>query len=475
MLKPATREAADLLIQGSVCMASLERVGLKIDVPYLDKAIADTKRQIAEMDDEMRGSKEYVLWERHFGDRTKIGSHAQLGTVVFDLMGYKRNPLAVTDSIDLDGTPRASDGEAAFKHVKLPFVKTWFGRMHLDKALGTFLYGIKNETTDGVCHPFFNLYTTMSYRPSSNRPNFQNQPVRNKVMSRIIRQCVVPRKGNVFITLDGQAQEVRSSCFYHKDPTFIKYVLGGGDMHRDTCKDVYLLTDDELGPWDNKGDPGYLPRYAAKNKFVFPGFYGSYYAQMTPDLWDAMDELDLKTAQGVPMEQHLRRKGITSRGACDPNEEPGRGTFEAHVRKCQDLFWKRFPVYDQWKRDWWDLYQRNGGYNTLSGFTAEGIFRRNQVLCNANQGTAFHCFLLYLIEARKQIIRRRMKARCVLQVHDSSMFDCPREEVDDLVPLLKDLYEKYVPSKWPWVSIPLAADFEICETNWFEAKKLKAA
>lgn len=169
MLMPATPEAYQLLHEGAIAMAAISRIGLKIDVPYLDKAIIDTKKEIASMREAMREDEVFSVWQKHFGTVMNLTSYAQLGKVVFDVLGHKRNPLLGT-----------SNSESALKHVKLPFVKNWVGVQKLEKALGTFLYGIRREVIDGVIHPFFDLYTAESYRSSSSKINFQNQPVRNK-------------------------------------------------------------------------------------------------------------------------------------------------------------------------------------------------------------------------------------------------------------------------------------------------------
>lgn len=453
-LTPATPEAMDLLMQGAQVFAAIERYGLCVDVPLLDNAIRDTTQRIAELKDELRTDPVADEWHKFFGQKMNFQSPQQLGTVIFNCLGYKRNPL-------IEG-----NDEHAFKHVDLPFVKNYFEVRKLDKALGTFLLGIKKEVVDGIVHPFEDLHTATSYRPSSSNPNFANQPRRNKKIAKIVRSCIIPR--GVFIEADFESHEVRSSCFYHHDDNFERYVLGGGDMHHDSAKDVYLLSDVEIGP--EKGPP----RDATKNKFVFPGFYGAYYITMTPDLWDIIDDLEMTTAQGVPMKEHLRSKGIKSRGRCDPKYDPGPGTFEKHIRNCQDLFWQRFPKYVKWKQDWWQQYQRCGGFQTLSGFTSKGIFQRNQVLCNANQGTAFHCLLWTLIKTRNEFLRRKMQARIVLQIYDSMLIDCPESEVSDVVNIVRKFGLQEIRKHWRWISVPLSISFEICKRNWFEKEKLVA-
>lgn len=482
-LKMPTKESYCLLHEGALLFAGMERRGLHIDVPYLDKAIVDTQAEIRRMYEQMQLDPIWATWQKTCGTDMNPNSHEQLGRVIFDVLGNKRNPHAVTKNkkkereLGEDYETEYANNERAFKHLSIPFVSLWFEQRKLDKAVGTFLQGIKKEVVDGVLHPFYDLHTAESYRPSSSRPNFANQPRRNKRIAKIVRTCVVPRPGFVFIPADYSGNEVRESINYHHDPIFEKYVLGGGDMHRDVAKDIFLLSDKEIG--EPKSETEAVFRDCSKNKCVFPGFYGATYVTIAPDVWAYADEFKLKTAQGVPIFEHLKRKGIKSLGLCayqDSNGQPRKptaGTLEYVVWKAQEAFWERFSVYDQWKRDWWEAYQQNGGFNSLSGFCYRGIFRRNQVLCDAIQGSAFHRMLWAMIQVNKIMIQKKMKSRFILQVYDDAVCEVHESEIDDYC----ELYERYatveVRKHWPWIVVPLKVDFNICRTSWADKQELK--
>jgi DNA polymerase-1 len=470
-LKPATPEAFDLLLQGSLAMAEIERAGIRIDIAYLDRAIAATEKEISVLQKTLRASEEFKLWSREFGERMTLGSNWQLARVVFDLMGEKRNPLLVARGREKDTAP--SNDVKAFEHLNIPFVSDWFKLKRLDKALGTYLMGMRREVVGEYLHPFFHLHTAESYRGSSDRINFQNFPVRNKGISKIVRSAVIPREGNVLLEADYGQQEVRVAACYTKDPKLISYIVGGGDMHKDFCMELYMLTEEELGDTDIKG-PAKDSRYCAKNMFTFPQFYGSVYAQCAPNLWDAIKRMSLTRSDGLSLYDHLKGKGITKLGACDYEQEPRKGTFELQVQKVERRMWQEvFTVYDRWKKDWWNTYLRQGGVNTLTGFRMEGVFRRNQVLCDPIQGSAFHCLLWSAIPIQKEIKRRGMKALMICQIHDSMLFDCPKKEIEDLTEIIREYAVRQVSRHWKWICVPLAVDFESSETNWFSKSKLQ--
>lgn len=460
-LQPSSKEAFQLLMQGSIAMSRMERVGLRVDVRYLEQAIKDTEEKVRDLEKQIESAREYRVWGRHFGNKMNLRSRTQLGQVMFEILGHKRNPfLGQTNDV------------AAFEHLKSDFVRNYHDIERLKKALSTNLYGIQREVVDGRIHPHTNLYTAESYRSSQNAPNMQNQPVRNKDISAIVRTMIIPDPGCILLEGDFNAHEVRTSYMYHKDPKMYDYIMGGGDMHTDKAMELFCLSKEELGNIDKF--PGDLLRYAAKNLFVFRQFYGGVFFQAAPELWNFISLYHLTTAQGVPIHEHLAAKGIKKLGKCDPQKEPVKGTYEYHVREVERSMWnKTFPVYAQWKKDWWEKYQRQGGVNSLTGFKMEGVFRRNQILCDVIQGSAFQILLWSIIQEQMEVLKRKLKSRIWLQVHDSQLWNIHRKELDDIVGLIKEVCLERVVKHWKWINIPLKVKMEASDSNWFRKGSFK--
>ncbi len=247
----------------------------------------------------------------------------------------------------------------------------------------------------------------------------------------------------------------------------IKYVTDlTTDMHRDMSMSLFFLTQDEVSK---------DTRDHVKNKFVFPEFYGSYYISCAPALWEASERFDLKTVSGRPLKEHLRRHGITELGKCDQEIPPRKGTFEYHVKKVERDFWdKKFPVYAQWKDDWFRLYQRQGGVNTLTGFRLEGVFAKNDIINYPIQGSSFHCDLWSIIKLQNWINKNRMKTKIIAEIHDSMLADCPVDEVDDFIAEAKQIIEHDLPEHWKWIIVPMNVEIAASPVNgsWSEKKKV---
>lgn len=175
--------------------------------------------------------------------------------------------------------------------------------------------------------------------------------------------------------------EVRISACYNQDPTLLKYIRDPTtDMHRDMAAQIYCLEPSEVSK---------KARYAAKNQYVFPQFYGSYYVQCAPALWKALTYGVIKQEGQVNklIRERLKAKGIRTLGACDHAQKPLPGTFEAHLKAVEEDFWgNRFRVYSQWKKDWYAAYQRDGGFLMKTGFWVGLCEKRNDVLNYAVQG-----------------------------------------------------------------------------------------
>jgi DNA polymerase-1 len=54
------------------------------------------------------------------------------------------------------------------------------------------------------------------------------------------------------------------------------------------------------------------------------------------------------------------------------------------------------------------------------------------------QGTAADIIKVAMVTVSRELARRRLGSRLVLQVHDELVLECPAAEVEECVPLLRD-------------------------------------
>lgn len=227
---------------------------------------------------------------------------------------------------------------------------------------------------------------------------------------------------------------------------------------------------------------GYASKNCAKNMFVFPEFYGSYFVQCAPNLWSAMSKHKLDV-DGIPMQEWLKDHGIKKLGEKESNYNTGRiktkkGTFYDHIRNVEEDFWgNRFKVYSAWKKRWYEKYLSNGGFHTLTGFTHEGYLKRNDVINYPVQGSAFHCLLWTLTELNSYLVKNRMKSLIVGQIHDSIVGDVHLDELDDYIATARWLMTEALLDHWKWINVPIDVEIDVTPPggSWYEKKPLEVA
>jgi DNA polymerase-1 len=460
MLKTASPEAYDLIHRGTIGLSRVEHVGIRVDERQLQANINKTLKDMTDLELKMKADPLWRTWRKRFGDSTNLGSREQLGKLLFEDLGYETDKKTEIGRFKVD--------ESVLQEVNHPFVNDYIWWQKLQKCESTFLRGIQREVCNGYLHPFFSLNIARTYRSSSDSPNFQNFPIRDKILGALIRSVFIPRKGRSFLEIDFKGVEVRVSACYNKDPVLIEYILDESkDMHRDMAAQCYKLAAEQVSK---------EIRYCGKNMFVFPQFYGDWYKECAKQMWEAVLKMHLVTTDGIPLGEWLEKKGIKERGACDPKQQPVKGTFEYHMKGVQDDFWgRRFQVYGKWKDTWFNQYTKKGYFKTYTGFVCSGVMARNDVINYPVQGAAFHLLLWSLIELQDWLIKNKMKSMIVGQIHDSLLLDVHPDELEVVYFKAREIMTESIKEFAPWLIVPLEIEVDASETNWHEKHSFAVA
>lgn len=450
----ATPEAVKLIHDGIRTLAHVERNGIKVNVDYLKQAIDDTTAQIAKLKKQLQEDQIWSVWRERFGLKSNLGSKSQLETIIFEELGSKYERSGRTTE-----SGEYSADEAAFEKIKkkCPFIARYFEREKLIKALNTYLKGIEREVIDDYMHPIIDLHTAITFRSSSQRPNIQNLPIRFAAVAGIIRKAVVAPKGYRIGEIDYSGIEVCGSACYHKDPRMIKYIENpDSNMHLDMAVQIFKLPRDKISK---------QVRNTAKNGFVFPQFYGSWYEDCAASMWDTMEILDLKVGKesdGISIRKHLKQKGI--------------GSLEAFTKHCEaierDMWDVRFKVYKQWKYDWWDQYVQRGWFKFYTGFVSQGLYNRKQVCNSPIQGDSFHMLLWAMIQLNDWLVKKKLKSRIIAEIHDSLLMYFHNREIDYVLEKAYQIMTQDIRKHWKWIIVPMNIEAEIAPKggSWFEKK-----
>lgn len=457
---PLNKAGYDLLHEGAVVLSQVEANGIRVDIPYMKKAVRKCSERVAYLQNKQRDTKVFSTMRKRYGQKLNPTSRQQIATVLFEDLGYKPPGRSAAGNWKFDGD--------VLETIDNDFVKMYAEAEKLRKLTGTYLKGTLEEVSpDGFLRCSYNLHLARTYRSSSSNPNLQNQPIRDPMQGKIIRRGFIPREGHRICEIDYSSIEVRVAAAYHKDPVMLKYLSDPeSDMHGDVGRQLFFLDKSQKLPKE--------ARHIAKNGFVFPAFYGDFYASTAKAIWNAVHKSNIRLESGVLLQDHMASKGITHRGACNPDRPAQPGSFEKHVQDIEKDFWeRRFKVYNEWKRTWYDAYIKNGYFSGLSGFRWTGLCRKNVVINAPVQSAAFHCLLWSLIEVQKYLNKHKMKTVIVGQIHDSLIADVHEDEMDEYLCHAKRIMVDKMKEHFTWLEgIPIDVEAEACDTGqtWYDKK-----
>jgi len=305
----------EFFMESAINLTKAQQNGIRVDSRGVGEAQNVLTGEMDNLENIIQKFAKKAGWEKSTLFRPSAPD--DISKLVYEIMDNE--PFKMTDS------NKPSTDKEALERINHPIIRPILEWKKLQKLRDTYINGMVMEAVNGYMHPYFNLYTTVTYRSSSSDPNFQNVPVRDKMANKTVRSLLFPRPGHRFCEYDYKGIEVVVAGCYTKDPNLIKYVTDPStDMHRDTGIELFMYE-------DNPQDFGKFDRGISKNKFVFPEFYGSYFEQCATDLWHYCSP---------EAKANLKKNGV--RNLKDYTE---------HVREIEKLFWEvRFRGYAQWKK-----------------------------------------------------------------------------------------------------------------------------
>lgn len=459
-LHVSTPEAYKLLHDGIFTLQRMEQQGLRINLKYIEKKNKEIASEVENLEKQFMATKFYRRWAHYNKTAVNIYSPQQLGAYLYNSL--KLRIPKTTDSGE------GSTDEETLLELGIPELKLLVRAKKLKKAKATYFDGLSRESVNHFVHPFFNLHLVRTFRGSVDTPNLQNIPKRDAEIMDIVRGAIYPRKGHQLVEIDFSQLEVRVAACYHKDPMMIRYIEDKTtDMHRDMAQQLF-----KLKKFDKEITGHGTLRQAAKNGFVFPEFYGSYYGNCAANLactWGGLSKHNKwEPGQGIEfgkgfLSDHMLKHGFKELGKHEKVDGKWTTTgFIKYVKDVEDDFWKnRFKVYSQWKDDWYAEYEKNGFFKSFTGFTYQGLMSKNDAVNYPIQGSAFHILLWSLIQGMNAQVREKWQTKIVNQIHDAVILDVHPTELKKIVPIMKCIMMNDVRQHWKWISVPLDVEVTV--------------
>jgi DNA polymerase-1 len=393
-------------------LADMEMWGVKIDTAAL-------KLLSSELQDELGRLREKIYGLS--GVEFNLNSPRQLSQILFEKLNLPASRK--TKKTKSYSTDVSILQELAQIH---PIAKYALEYRQLAKLKSTYADSLPlliNPET-GRIHTSYNQSVAATGRLSSSDPNLQNIPARGDLGWRF-RQAFIPEKGHLFLSADYSQIELRVLAHLSGDGGLIETFLRDRDVHKETAARVF-------------GSASWLPEEEQRRRAKIINFsiiYGASAFSLAKEL----------------------------------------GTSPSEAQKFIDLYYEKHPkVYEFLEKMVKDAQER-GFSETIFGrkrqvpelkhkdkFTQQA--GRRIALNTPIQGSAADLMKKAMIDIWREIKRRKLKSKMILQVHDELVFEVPDEERDELEELVKKRMENVFPLK---VSLKVHLSWGV---NWAEAK-----
>lgn len=330
------------------------------------------------------------------GMEFNLNSPKQLGEVLFEKMqipgGKKSKTGWKTGAEVLE--------ELAGENEVIEYILEYRQNAKLKSNYIDGLLAVIDET--GRVHSTFNQTVTSTGRLSSSEPNLQNIPVRHELGRVLRRAFVAENNDHVLVDADYSQIELRLLAAMSGDGTMINAFKNGLDIHALTASEVNGVS---LG-------------------------------EVTHEMRTRAKAVNFGIVYGIS------EYGLSRDIKCS--------VYEA--KRYIEGYFNRFPEVKTYLQDMKDFAYKKGYSETLyhrrryipelmNQKYALRQFGERVAMNMPVQGTAADIIKLAMIKVDKEIEKRGLSAKLLLQVHDELLIDCPKSEETEVRELLKECME----------------------------------
>ena len=393
-------------------LADMEMWGVKIDTQALKNLSSELEYELGHLK-----KKIYDI----SGEEFNLNSPQQLASILFDklnLPASRRTKITKSYSTSVNILQELA-GDYQIAQYTLEYRKL----TKLKSGYADSLPLLLNPAT-GRIHTSYNQTVAATGRLSSSDPNLQNIPVKGD-LGRRFREAFIPSQGHLFLSADYSQVELRVLAHLSKDPALIETFLHDRDIHEETAERVF-------------GNASILFKEEKRRRAKIINFsmiYGASAFSLAKELEtstsEAQDFIDLYYEKYPKVRQFLEKK------VKDAQEKGFSETIFGRKRQVPELQHK-------------DKMTQQAG--------------RRIALNTPIQGSAADLMKKAMIDIWREMKRKDLKSKMILQVHDELVFEVPDAEKDEVEILVKERMENVFPLKAP-LKVHLSWG-----VNWAEAK-----
>jgi len=389
-------------------LVSMEKNGILLDTGLLRQMSLEMGRELLRLEKEIYGS---------VGHQFNINSPQQLGKVLF---GELRLPQARRTKTGY--STEASVMEALRgTHPIIEFILKYRQLSKLKSTYVDALPALINHKT-GRLHTSFNQTGTVTGRLSSSEPNLQNIPIRGEMGGKI-RKAIIAPPGEYLLSADYSQIDLRVLAHLSQDPSLIAAFAEDEDIHATTASKLFGIPVDEV--------TSEMRRNAKTVNF------GVVYGMSNYGLEQATD---------------LNREEASQFIALYFEKYPGvREYLEATKEQARKLGYVQTML---------------GRRRFLSEINSSNRMVREaaeRMAINAPvQGSSADIIKVAMINLHREMDKKNLKSKMLLQIHDELLFEVPEEEVEEMQSLINDLMPRAIE-----LCVPVKIEIKLGR-NWGE-------
>lgn len=390
-------------------LAKMERHGIFLDIPCLEKQAISIVAQIGTIAEEIY---------RLAGEEFNLNSPKQLSELLFVKMGIKAPKKTAT------GLSTNADVLEQLRNDH-PIAGKILEYRTMEKLRSTYLETLPGEVNPktGRIHPTFNQSVAATGRLSCQDPNLQNIPVRSEA-GRQIREAFRPQKvGWSYLAADYSQIELRLLAHFSEDPILLEAFKNNEDVHAHTASQIFNVPLNEVTKE--------LRQHAKAVNF------GVIYGQQSYGLAQEL---------GIPERE--------ARAFIEKYFERYKRVKE-YVEECKEKARKTGKAVTYTGRE------RQIPEITSSNYTNRLIAERLAVNTPL-QGTAADLIKMAMLKIDALLQKENLLGYMILQIHDELIFEFPDFEKLALEPLVREGMQGVLKLK-----VPLIVDITIGK-NWKE-------
>ena len=389
-------------------LVAMEHSGILLDTDLLRKMSLEMGKELLRLEKEIYGS---------VGHQFNINSPQQLGKVLFEDLRLPQSRRTKT------GYSTEASVMEALRGIH-PVIELILQYRQLSKLKSTYvdaLPALINHKT-GRVHTTFNQTGTTTGRLSSSDPNLQNIPIRTELGNKI-RKAIIAPPGTYLLSADYSQIDLRVLAHVSQDPSLIASFAQDEDIHASTASKLLGIPEKEVT----------LEMRRNAKTVNFGVIYG-------------MSDYGLEQATKLSREEAAQ--------------------FIA-------LYFEKYPKVKEYLEATREQARRLGYVQTVLGRrrflpevnSANRMVREaaERMAINAPvQGSSADIIKIAMINLHREMEKRNLKSKMLLQIHDELLFEVPEQEVEEMKALVSEL----MPHAFE-LRVPVKIDIKLGK-NWAE-------